>query len=104
MPRHHARHAFLALALAFAAPAALAQEPTVPADPPPAGSPDVVPERIEPQRPIGPPPEESLTDRLERTDGVIRPPPAVDPEMVEPPPDGGAAVGPVIKPPSPPDP
>ena len=104
MPGNHAHPVLLALALALAAPAARAQEPTVPADPPPAGSPDVVPERIEPQRPIGPPPEESLTDRLERTDGVIRPPPAVDPEMVEPPPDGGAAVGPVIKPPSPPDP
>ena len=81
--------------------AVLAQA-TVPADPPPAGTPEVVPEKIEPNRPIGPPPPgspaqaESLSDELSRTDGVIKPPPAVDPEMVEPPPDGGSARTPVI--------
>ncbi len=97
--------------LALAVPACLllagapgmAQEPTVPADPPPAGSQEVVPEKIEPDRPIGePPPGETLSDELSRTGGVIRPPAGVDPELVEPPPDGGAAVGPVIKPPAPP--
>jgi hypothetical protein len=91
--------------LLFAATSAtLAQEPTVPADPPPAGSPQVVPEKIEPDRPIGgpPPPGETLSEELSRTGGVIRPPAGMDPELVEPPPDGGAAVGPVIKPPAPP--
>lgn len=98
--------------LALAVPACLllagapgmAQEPAVPADPPPAGSQEVVPEKIEPDRPIGgpPPPGETLSDELSRTGGVIRPPEGVDPELVEPPPDGGAAVGPVIKPPAPP--
>jgi hypothetical protein len=91
--------------LLLATSATLAQEPTVPADPPPAGSPQVVPEKIEPDRPIGgpppPPPGETLSDELSRTNGVIQPPKGVDPEMVEPPPDDGAAVGPVIKPPPP---
>lgn len=73
---------------------ALAQAPAVPAEPPPAGSPHVVPEKIEPQRPIGPPPP---------GDFVVQPPPSVDPEMAEPPPDQGKAVGPVIKPPPPPE-
>lgn len=83
---------------------ASAQEPAVPADPPPAGSTDVVPEKIEPQRPIGPPaaPEVNTPDEPAPSGFVIRPPPGVDPEMVAPPPDDGAAVGPVIKPPPPP--
>jgi hypothetical protein len=81
---------------------ALAQA-TVPADPPPAGSPEVVPEQIEPDRPIEAPPAEgeSLTDELTRTRGIIEPPQGVDPEIVEPPPDGGAAVTPVIPPTAP---
>jgi len=81
---------------------ALAQEPTVPADPPPAGSPEVVPEKIEPHPRAAPGNgQESMTDKLAPTGGVIKPPEQVDPGMVEPPPDNGAAVTPVIPPPEP---
>jgi hypothetical protein len=102
----HGTRRSLALALStsllLAMEQALAQEPTVPADPPPAGSPEVVPEKFEPQRPIGPPPQtDTLSEELSRTGGVIHPPKGIDPELVEPPPDDGAAVGPVIKPPAP---
>jgi hypothetical protein len=41
---------------------------------------------------------ESLSDRLERTDGVIRPPGGVDPQIQVPPPDEGSRT-PVIPPP-----
>jgi hypothetical protein len=79
-----------------------AQEPTVPADPPPAGSPEIVPEKMEPP-PQGDPGagQESLSEELAPTGGVIKPPEQVDPGMVEPPPDGGAAVTPIIPPPPP---
>ncbi len=82
----------------------------VPADPPPAGSHGVVPEKMQPPPP---PPDEpapdapdgasgnSLSDHLSRTGGVIKPPQGMDPKMVEPPPDKGAAVMPVIPPPTP---
>lgn len=83
----------------------------VPADPPPAGSRGVVPEKMEPPPPDTPgttPPaapntanEGSLSEHLSRTRGVIKPPPGVDPEIVQPPPDNGAAVMPVIPPPTP---
>ena len=102
MPGNHAHPVLLALALALAAPAARAQEPTVPADPPPAGSPETIPEKIDPRPPIDARTDESRTEPLDRSHGVIRPPPAIDPEMVAPPPDAGAAVGPVLEPPPPP--
>lgn len=80
----------------------LAQEPNVPADPPAAGSPEVVPEKIEPHpQPGQRDGEGNLTDELAPTGGVIKPPAQVDPGMVEPPPDGGAAATPVIPPPEP---
>ncbi|MGD9512115.1 MAG: hypothetical protein AB7X49_26620, partial [Geminicoccaceae bacterium] len=84
--------------------ATLAQEqPTVPADPPPAGSPGVVPEKIEPPPQAGRPDGEgNLTEELAPTGGVIKPPERVDPGMVAPPPDNGAAVTPIIPPPVPP--
>lgn len=41
---------------------------------------------------------ESLSDRLDRTDGVIRPPAGVDPQIQVPPPEPGARM-PVIRPP-----
>jgi hypothetical protein len=95
------RHLLAMLAVA-ASGAVHAQEPAVPADPPPAGSPEVVPEKIEPQRPAdqgnG---QENLTEELAPTGGVLKPPEQVDPGMVAPPPDGGAAVTPVIPPPAP---
>jgi hypothetical protein len=95
-----------ALVAAFLYPAdpAAGQEPTLPADPPPAGSPEVVPEKIEPQRPIGPPPAREAQPQGEPAPNgfVIQPPSGIDPEMAAPPPDDGAAAGPVIKPPPPP--
>ena len=99
---------FLLAVLLLATPAAMAQA-IVPADRPPAGSPQVVPEKVEPDRPVGAPPQgeeqdDSLSDELSRTGGVIEPPPAVDPEIVEPPPDDGSAAGRVIRPPLPPGP
>lgn len=39
---------------------------------------------------------ETLTDRLDRSDGIIKPPPVDEPMHVEPPPDTGRT--PVIKP------
>lgn len=96
-----------AIFASLAAATVVHAQPAVPADPPPVGSPDVVPEKIEPDRPIGEPPPadapqgESLSDELSRTGGVIEPGPSLDPEMVEPPPDGGAATTPVIPPPVP---
>ena len=41
---------------------------------------------------------ESLSDRLDRTDGVIRPPGGVDPQIQVPPPEHGSRT-PVIPPP-----
>lgn len=96
-----------AILASLAAVAPLHAQPAVPADPAPVGSPDVLPEKIEPDRPIGEPPptdapqSETLSDELSRTGGVIEPGPNLDPEMVEPPPDGGAATTPVIPPPAP---
>lgn len=81
----------------------------VPADPPPAGSRGVVPEKIEPppSAPAEPSPATpdadsggSLSEDLSRTRGVIKPPSGMDPEIVQPPPDNGAAVTPVIPPPT----
>lgn len=39
-----------------------------------------------------------LSDKLDRTDGVIHPPPGIDPEMSKPPPPTGSTM-PVIPPP-----
>ena len=74
---------------------ALAQA-TVPAQPPPAGTPSAPPEIVEP-----PPPGEAPagTEQLQRSDGVVKPPQGVDPGIVKPPPDDGAARMPVIPPP-----
>ena len=95
------RHLLAALAVA-ASGAVHAQEPAVPADPPHAGSPEVVPEKIEPRPPADPGNgQENLTDEMAPTGGVLKPPEQVDPGMVAPPPDGGAAVTPVIPPPAP---
>ena len=42
-------------------------------------------------------PDQTLSEKLERTEGVICPPPGVDPEIAVPPPGGG--ITPVIPPP-----
>jgi hypothetical protein len=43
------------------------------------------------------PPNQTLSEKLERTDGVVCPPPGIDPEIAVPPPGGGQT--PVIPPP-----
>jgi hypothetical protein len=63
---------------------------------------DVIPEKMAPEEPsstgaIGP--DSSLSDKLEATDGVIRPPRNVDPEMTTPAPVPNPGTTPVIPPP-----
>ena len=82
--------------LCAAATDALAQ---VEAPAPTPGSPEAVPEKIEPERPIGEPGAgESLSEQLEETRGVITPPKGIDPGVVEPTPDPGLFPTPVIPP------
>src|SRR5437867_4292833 len=88
----------LLLALLAAAPSAAQNTPV----PPPARDPKAcadeqrpqVPNRAAPQ-PSGP--NETLSDKLERTEGVVCPPAGVDPEIAIPPPGGGRT--PIIPPP-----
>lgn len=85
------------LALLVAADTAAAQT-TVPTPAPP-GSLEAPPERIEPQPPIGAPtPEKSLSEALKDTGGVIKPPPGMDPGIVEPTPDPRRFPTPVVPP------
>ena len=87
--------ATLAAVLAFAGGAA-AQTPVQPQprDPNMPAPQNTPPERIEPA-PGGSAPG-TLSDRLERSDGVIRPPPSADTGMVRPAPETGTT--PVIPP------
>lgn len=83
--------------LALTGPVAAQDQP--PVTPPPPGSLEAPPERIEPDAPIGEPaPGESLSDRLEENRGVIEPPRNVDPGLVEEPPDPERFPTPVIPP------
>ena len=67
---------------------------------PPAGSSNAPPEKIEPQRPIGQAPDQgSLSDQLNKSNGVIAPDPGPDSDMTRRPPDRGTAKTPVIPPP-----
>jgi hypothetical protein len=95
-----ARRMLLSVMVLLAAGAARAQTPTAPGTAPP-GSADTIPEKIEPQQPGQSPsvrPEEPLSETLDRTDGVLKPPAGVDPQMHVPPPDTGSNM-PVIPPP-----
>ena len=68
---------------------------------PPAGSLEAPPEKIEPDRPIGPdqPLSQGLTtDELRRSGGVLQPPPTPDGGMTREPPNQGATTTPVIPP------
>lgn len=49
-------------------------------------------------------PGETLTDRLDRTDGVLRPEPGIAPDMTVPAPVPDPGTTPVIPPPAPPQP
>ena len=94
-PAHSTKHAAKALAcglgIVFLASQALAQ-----AEPPrskPGDPVETPPEKIEPKpvpsSPVPEAPPGSLSDRLDKRNGVIPPPKGVDPEMHKAPPEGG---------------
>lgn len=83
--------AFAAGLLTLAGAGALAQTGTPPRDPNMPDPRSTVPEQI------APPTGETLSDRLERTEGVIRPPSNMDPEIRITPPNTGTT--PIIRPP-----
>jgi hypothetical protein len=72
---------------------------------PPPGSLDAPPEKVEPGRPIAPGTADpgadkgTLSDQLNKSGGVIQPPPAPDPGMTRTPPNQGATQTPVMPPP-----
>jgi hypothetical protein len=98
-------HRSLLIAACIAVPAAALAQSEQRAAPPPQPSPtQTIPERIDPQ-PVSPPvpeterPGETLSEQMGRTDGVLRPPQGVSPNMpVIDPPDTGTT--PVIPPPA----
>ncbi|GJE77441.1 hypothetical protein BGCPKDLD_4045 [Methylorubrum suomiense] len=90
-----------ALFAAFAGTVALAQDPSVPqrgqdSDPKLPAPNDRVPEKV---RPEGDTTGTTLSDKLEKSDGVIKPPAGVDPEIRTIAPDPTPNSTPVIKPP-----
>jgi hypothetical protein len=82
---------------------ALAQTPIQPPRAPNMPAPEsTIPEKIEPQEPSATGstrPDAPLSDRLEATDGVIRPPSGIDPEITAPAPVPNPGTTPVIPPP-----
>jgi len=96
------RPAFLALTLALAGPAA-AQDPTratpqetqPPTLPPQPGQ---IPEKVRPSEPSAT--GSTLSEKLERSDGVIRPPETGTPDMRVPAPDPNPGTTRVIPPPA----
>ncbi|WP_422236694.1 hypothetical protein [Methylorubrum rhodinum] len=94
---------FVAVALltASAGTAAFAQDPSVPqrgqdGDPKLPAPNDRVPEKV---RPEGDTTGSTLSDKLEKSDGVIKPPADIDPEIKTIAPDPSPNSTPVIKPP-----
>lgn len=86
---------------ALATPAAFAQDPSVPlrgqdSDPKLPAPNDRVPEKV---RPEGDTTGSTLSDKLQKSDGVIKPPAGVDPEIKTIPPDPSPNSTPVIPPP-----
>lgn len=88
-----------AAALVLTGAAALAQVAAPPRDPNMPDPRSVPPERVAPPAANDARPGESLSDRLERTEGVIRPPANVDPEIRATPPVPNPGTTPVIRPP-----
>lgn len=90
-----------ALFAALASPAAFAQDPSVPqrgqdSDPRLPAPSQQVPEKV---RPEGDTTGSTLSEKLERSDGIIKPPAGVDPEIKTIPPDPSPNSTPVIRPP-----
>lgn len=86
----------------LAGPAALAQDPSVPqrgqdSDPKLSGPNDRVPEKVRPESDTT---GSTLSDKLQKSDGVIKPPSGIDPEIKTIPPDPSPNSTPVIPPPS----
>jgi hypothetical protein len=104
------KHAFLvSCLLVAAADASMAQAPPAPTTPPAETAPAASASNCAPTKPVPPrgtiTPDptttgqagETLGDKLARSDGVLCPPPGVDPEIRAPTPDAGNT--PVIPPP-----
>lgn len=85
-------------ALALGATAALAQTATPPRDPNMPDQRNTVPEQVAPPT-SGARPGETLSDRLERTEGVIAPRGNTDPDIRVTPPVPNPGTTPVIRPP-----
>lgn len=87
-----------ALAALLAAPASAAEPARCPD-----GTAPLQAERLESCPPVKPPegtaPRETLSERLDRTDGVIAPPQGIDPGIRAPAPDPNPGTTPVIPPP-----
>ena len=84
----------------LAASVAMAQDPSVPqrgqdADPKLPPPKEQIPEKVQPESGDG----RTLSEKLDQSDGVIKPPSEVDPEIKTVPPDPGPNSMPVIKPP-----
>ena len=100
MLRAHSAALTAGLLLVLAAGSVAAQNTPVP---PPARDPKACSDEQRLQAPNGAarqpsnPSNETLSDKLERTEGVVCPPAGVDPEIAIPPPGGGRT--PVIPPP-----
>jgi hypothetical protein len=88
--------ALLAVGLGLGPPAAWAQVPGSPPEPPSLQNPPVIPPSQDVPR--GPEPPNSLSRQLDNSQGVITPPPYVDHDMVKPAPDLGSQSMPVIPP------
>jgi hypothetical protein len=93
--------ALLATSLALWVPLAGAQVPSTPPEPPSVQQPPVIPPSQD--VPHGPEAPNSLSRQLGNSQGVITPPPDVDPTMAKPAPDLGPRSMPVIPPPGTPD-
>ena len=98
MSRHAIRSAVTYAVVFGLSTAALAQTPVQPQprDPNMPAIQNTVPEKIEPAPGGAAGSAGTLSERLERSDGVIRPPANIDPGIVRPAPDTGAM--PVIPP------
>ena len=86
------------------ATAASAQDPSVPqrgqdSDPQLPAPKDQIPEKVKPDAGSGSEGGPTLSEKLEKSDGVIKPPSEVDPEIRTVPPDPSPNSMPVIKPP-----
>lgn len=95
MSRRWQTFGWVALACATCAAPIAAQE--VAPNPAPPGTLEAPPERIEPGPPVGQG-GESLGEALTRSRGVIKPPPGIDPGLVEEPPPPSRFETPVIPP------